>query len=190
MLAALALHGRTPSTATRRAMFAAGAACVLADATIKAALPAAGIDATQVFVVVRDVLSAFGFALIIGAAASAPNGRLLGNRVLARLGTISYGFYLWHVPVLVFLRGHDLLPQDPVLGTLTALGPVVAVSALSWIALERPIIAWAARRNERSRTQPQRRRGGVGVGGGEARTSGSGGVDRRAGAREVSTVRA
>ena len=183
MLGALAMHGRKPSPAARRAMLAAGLTFVLADATIKAAVPAAGIDATHVFIVVRDVLSAVGFALIIAAAAAAPHGRLLGNRVLAGLGTISYGFYLWHVPVIVFLRGHGLLPLDPFVGTLVALGPVIAVSALSWFAIERPIIAWAARRNERARVE--RRRAIA------ARTaSGSGGVDRRSGPREVGTVRA
>ncbi len=182
MLAALVLHGRRPDTAACRAMIAGGLACVLADATIKAAVPAAGIDATHVFVVVRDLLSAVGFALIIAAAASAPEGRLLGNRLLTSLGTISYGFYLWHVPVLVFLRGHDLLPPDPVLGTLVALAPVVAVSALSWVTLERPIIAWAARRNERERAQRPRTAA--------QRGSGGGGVDRRGGAREVGTARA
>jgi peptidoglycan/LPS O-acetylase OafA/YrhL len=183
MLGALAMHGRKPSATARRAMLAAGVTCVLADATIKAAVPAAGIDATHLFIVVRDVLSAVGFALIIAAAAAAPHGRLLGNRVLAGLGTISYGFYLWHVPVIVFLRGHGLLPLDPLAGTLVALGPVVAVSTLSWFAIERPIIAWAARRNERERVERRRVTA--------ARTaSGSGGVDRRSGPREVGTVRA
>ena len=183
MLGALAMHARKPTPAVRRTMLAAGLTCVLADATIKAAVPAAGIDATHVFIVVRDMLSAIGFALIIAAAAAAPNGRLLGNRVLAGLGTISYGFYLWHVPVLVFLRGHGLLPLDPFVGTLVALGPVVAVSALSWCAIERPIIAWAARRNERARVE---RRRAVAA----RAASGGGGVDRRSGPREVGTVRA
>jgi peptidoglycan/LPS O-acetylase OafA/YrhL len=182
MLGALALHARSPSSAARRTMIAAGVACVLADATVKAAVPAAGIDATDVFVVVRDVLSAVGFALIIAAAAAAPRGGLLGNRVLAGLGTISYGFYLWHVPVIVSLRGHGLLPLDPVLGTLVALVPTIAVSTLSWFALERPIIAWAKRRNDRERVERRRVA--------ERRISGSGGVDRRGGAREVGTVRA
>ncbi|MBA3748664.1 MAG: acyltransferase, partial [Solirubrobacterales bacterium] len=149
MLGALVLHGRRPSTATRRAMIAAGVTCVLGDATVKAGLPATGIDMPHVFFVVRDLTSAVGFALIIGAVAAAPRGRLLGSRVLVGLGTISYGFYLWHVPVLVFLRGHGLLPLDPVLGTLVALVPAIAVSALSWFALEKPIIDWAARRNKR-----------------------------------------
>jgi len=179
MLAALALHGRpAPKAWPRRAMIAAGVLLVAGDATLKAALPAAGVDATMFFTTTRDIASAAGFALIIAAAATAPRGRLLGNRVLAGMGVISYGFYLWHVPVLVFLRGHGLLPLDPVLGTLVALGPVIAVSTLSWFAIERPIIAWGARRNERARVERREAE--------RRRASGGGGVDRRAGGREVS----
>ena len=177
MLAALALHGRSPKPWPRRAMIAAGMALVAADATLKSALPAAGVDTTTIFSITRDIASAAGFALIIGAVAAGPPSRLLGNRVLAGMGVISYGFYLWHVPVLVFLRGHGLLPLDPVLGTLTALPLVVAVSTLSWLALERPVIAWAARRNERSRTERREAE--------RRRASGGSGVDRRTGRREV-----
>ena len=177
MLAALALHGRSPKPWPRRAMIAAGMALVATDATLKSALPAAGVDATTIFSITRDIASAAGFALIIGAVAAGPPSRLLGNRVLAGMGVISYGFYLWHVPVLVFLRGHGLLPLDPVLGTLTALPLVVAVSTLSWLALERPVIAWAARRNERSRTERREAE--------RRRASGGSGVDRRTGRREV-----
>jgi peptidoglycan/LPS O-acetylase OafA/YrhL len=184
MLAALALHGRTIRTATRRTLIAGGLALVLADATLKAAAPAHGVDATAVFSVIRDLPSALGFALVVGALAVAPRGRVIGGPVLVGMGTISYGFYLWHVPVLMVLRGHGLLPLDPALGTLVALVPALAVSVLSWFAIERPIIAWAGRRNQRAREEqrlaPVRAR------------SGSGGVDRRAagGGREVSTVRA
>jgi hypothetical protein len=65
----------------------------------------------------------------------------------------------------------------------------VAVSSLSWVALERPIIGWARQRNARARDEKRAR---------EKRrdpvrrplpaASGGGGVDRRAGGREVSTV--
>jgi peptidoglycan/LPS O-acetylase OafA/YrhL len=184
MLAALVLHGRTIRTATKRTLIAGGLALVLADATLKAAAPAHGVDATAVFSVIRDLPSALGFALVVGALAVAPRGRVLGGPVLVGMGTISYGFYLWHVPVLMVLRGHGLLPLDPALGTLVAFVPALAVSVLSWFAIERPIIAWAGRRNRRAREEqrltPVHTR------------SGSGGVDRRTagGGREVSTVRA
>jgi peptidoglycan/LPS O-acetylase OafA/YrhL len=180
MLAALALHDRAIGPRARRALIAGGLAIVLADAVVKAAGAANGVAATY-FVIFRDLASGVGFALIVGAVAVTPSSRILGGRVLAGLGAISYGFYLWHVPVLLFMRGHGLLPLDPLLGTLAALGPVLAISSLSWIALERPIIARARRRNARERRAPDRLR--------PVPTSGRGGVDRRAGGREVSTVR-
>ena len=191
MLGALAVHARTIAAGPRRALLAGGLALVLADATAKAAVPAHGFDVGDAFSIWRDLPSGIGFAIVIATVAATPAGRLLGSSVLARLGTISYGFYLWHVPILLFLRGHGLLPLDPVLGTLAALGPALAVSALSWVALERPAIAWAKRRNCRARTErPARgphdvvRRPAAASGGGHG-----GGVDRRAGAREVGAVR-
>jgi len=184
MLAALWLHGRTPCATSRRAMICAGLVLVLANAAVKAAVPAAGVDAGSWFSIVRDLPSAIGFALIIAAAASMTRSRVLGSRVLAGMGLISYGFYLWHVPVLVFLRGHGLLPLDPLLGTVVALVPSVAVATLSWFALERPIIAWAARRNERAREERRTRERAW------SRETSGGGADRRAGGREVGTLRA
>ena len=174
MLAALVLHRRTIDMRMKRTLIGSGIALVLTDAFTKSIAPASGIDADQLFVVMRDVPSAAGFTLIVGALAAAPRGRVLGGRLLAGMGTISYGFYLWHVPVLMVLRGHGLLPLDPVLGTAVALVPALAVSALSWFALERPILSWTAQRNRRAARAEELRRGGV---------------DRRAGGREVATVR-
>jgi peptidoglycan/LPS O-acetylase OafA/YrhL len=179
MLGALAVHGRTIGPRARRGLMAGGLVLVLADATAKAAVPAHGVDVGNTFSIWRDLPSGIGFAIVIAAVAATPASRILGSRLLASLGAISYGFYLWHVPILLFMRGHGLLPLDPVLGTLAALGPVTAVSALSWIALERPIIGWARRRNERARERLRS----------AAPASGGGGVDRRAGGREVGTVR-
>jgi peptidoglycan/LPS O-acetylase OafA/YrhL len=172
MLAALALHGRKIGMPTKRGLIAAGVALIAADAVTKAAVPAIGADVGEVFAVIRDLPSAAGFSLIVAALAAAPRSRIIGGRVLAGLGTISYGFYLWHVPVLMVLRGYGLLPLDPVAGTLVALAPALAVSTLSWFALERPVLRWTARRNSRDRAAELRR-----------------GADRRGG-REVATVRA
>ena len=191
MLGALAVHQRTLGPRARRALLAGGLALVLADATAKAAVPANGLDVGQAFSIGRDLPSGIGFAVIIATVAATPAGRLLGSRLLARLGAISYGFYLWHVPILLFMRGHGLLPLDPVLGTLAALGPALAVSSLSWVALERPAIAWARRRNARARDEkkPARQPREAPARRPAAASSGGGGVDRRAGGREVGTVR-
>jgi peptidoglycan/LPS O-acetylase OafA/YrhL len=170
MFAALVLHRRTIEMRMKRTLIGSGVALVLTDAFTKAIAPASGIDADQLFVVMRDVPSAAGFTLIVGALAAAPPGRILGGRLLAGMGTISYGFYLWHVPVLMVLRGHGLLPLDPVRGTAVAFVPALAVSTLSWFALERPILNRTARRNRRAARAEELRRGGV---------------DRRAGGREV-----
>jgi len=177
MLAALGLHGRTIDMHTKRILIAAGVALIAADAVTKAAAPASGVDVGDAFVVIRDAPTALGFALIVAAIAAAPRSRILGGRVLASMGTISYGFYLWHVPVLMVLRGYGLLPLDPLAGTLIALVPALAVSALSWFALERPILRWTARRDRRAPAEAELGRRG-------------GGGDRRAGGREVATVRA
>jgi peptidoglycan/LPS O-acetylase OafA/YrhL len=175
MLAALMLHGRTIGIGLKRTLVAGGVALIAADAIAKAVDAAAGIDADALFLVIRDVPSATGFAVIVGALAGAPSGRIVGGRLLAGMGTISYGFYLWHVPVLIVLRGHGLLPLNPVLGTAVALVPALAISTLSWFALERPVLSWTARRDWRAvRAAELRRRG----------------ADRRAGGREVVTVRA
>ena len=190
MLGALASHDRAVGPRARRALIAGGLVLVLADAVVKAAAPANGLDAGLYFAIVRDLPSGLGFALVIGAVAAMPSSRILGGRMLASLGAISYGFYLWHVPILVFMRGHGLLPLDPVLGTLAALGPVLAVSSLSWVALERPTIAWARRRNARARDEHHaRERRETACTPVPASGSGDATVDARAGGREVSTVR-
>jgi peptidoglycan/LPS O-acetylase OafA/YrhL len=175
MLAALALHGRRIGMRARRSLLVAGVALIAADAVTKAAVPASGIDIGAALLVVRDLPSAAGFGLLVCALAAAPRSRILGGRVLAGMGTISYAFYLWHVPVLMVLRGHGLLPLQPVVGTLVALVPALAISTLSWFVLERPILRWTARRDLRARAEELRHRDGV---------------DRRSSGREIATVRA
>lgn len=177
MLAALALHGRTPTTRTRRAMIGAGLAFIASDMAFEAAVSASGIDPYLYYAVARTLPGA-GCALIVGAVATGPGGRLLGGRALAGMGTISYGFYLWHEPVLLALRGNGLLPLDPVLGMAVALPLTIVLATLSWFALERPVIAWARRVNRRSRDE---RRAGA------AQASGDGGG--RPGGRQIGAVR-
>ncbi|MEJ7823804.1 MAG: acyltransferase [Solirubrobacteraceae bacterium] len=175
MLAALALHGRTPTTRTRRVMIGAGLALIASDLAFETLVRATGLDPALFFAIARALPGA-GCALVVGAVAAGPGGRLLGGRVLAGMGTISYGFYLWHEPVLLALRGNGLLPLDPVLGMAVALPPTIALATVSWFVLERPIISWAARTNRRARVRR-----------GASAEAVSGG---RAGRREVEAIRA
>jgi peptidoglycan/LPS O-acetylase OafA/YrhL len=99
----------------------------------------------------RDLPAGVGFAVVIGAVA-AGRGRVvhgLGWRPLAGAGMISYGIYLWHLPLLLVVRKAGLLPEPfaPRLGVVLALS--ILFGWLSWRLVERPAIAWAHRRTAR-----------------------------------------
>ena len=75
--------------------------------------------------VVRDLPAALGFAAVVAAVAAHPPA-VLSRAPLRGLGTISYGLYLWHLPVLLWLRFQGLMPGGFVLPWLE----VAALSAL------------------------------------------------------------
>jgi peptidoglycan/LPS O-acetylase OafA/YrhL len=62
---------------------------------------------------------------------------------------------LWHVPLLLFERGHGLLPSSFLPALAVTLPVVLAFSAGSWYLVERPLIA----RANRPRARPPARRG-------------------------------
>jgi peptidoglycan/LPS O-acetylase OafA/YrhL len=71
--------------------------------------------------------------------------RLLSHPSLAWVGTISYGIYLWHLPVLELIAPH-LLPAagsasvaSVALTWLAVVVAAVAVGAASWYLIERPV---------------------------------------------------
>jgi peptidoglycan/LPS O-acetylase OafA/YrhL len=92
-------------------------------------------------------LVAAGFALVVGAAVvgRGPATRWMSVRPLAWVGLVSYGVYMWHVPLILFARRLDVLPGAYVPRLLFMLVPVLLVAAASWYLVERPAIAWAAR---------------------------------------------
>ena len=60
----------------------------------------------------------------------------LSSRLLVWLGTISYGIYLWHYPVILWLGDHESTSTVAGLGLTIAL--TVALAVLSWRAVESP----------------------------------------------------
>jgi peptidoglycan/LPS O-acetylase OafA/YrhL len=117
--------------------------------------------------VFADLAAAVAFAavitsLVIGTGAGL---RWLAWRPFAWIGTIAYGLYLWHIPVIVFARGNGLLPGGA-LSALIALPVAIALGAASWYLLEQPLMRYAARlrrtgpseaRSERSRSRSRAR---------------------------------
>jgi peptidoglycan/LPS O-acetylase OafA/YrhL len=145
--ARLLVHDRAPARATRVGLLVAGAAAVLANGLWHA--HGTGLLGH----VVLDLPAAAGFAAIVAALATGPGG-VLDTAPMRALGTISYGTYLWHMPVLYWLRLRHLLPDRPALAFLAVLGPTLALATLSWFGVERPVLNRLSRRR---RTKARRR---------------------------------
>lgn len=92
----------------------------------------------------RELLVAAIAALFVLPAALGDRGwplALLRSRPLVAIGIVSYGVYLWHLPVLDLLVREEVLVQ-PATGVLAllCLPPTLVLAAASWFALERPLL--------------------------------------------------
>jgi peptidoglycan/LPS O-acetylase OafA/YrhL len=103
--------------------------------------------------------AAVGFALVIAAAAdgTGPALRWLSARPLVALGVISYGVYLWHLPLLLAVRELGLLPATYAPRLALVLLLAIGAAALSWILLERPVMRYAASRQGPAHARRDRR---------------------------------
>jgi peptidoglycan/LPS O-acetylase OafA/YrhL len=83
-------------------------------------------------------------ALVVLADARNPLVRMLEWRPIAYAGLVSYGVFLWHVPLILFLSRHGLTlhgGMDTVPGNLVAVvAATLAVATVSWFAVERPAL--------------------------------------------------
>jgi peptidoglycan/LPS O-acetylase OafA/YrhL len=140
MLAAVLAHGRRPSRRAGWLLIGGGALVVYANVRWK--LYAVG---TKDVVILRDAIAAAGFASIVVGCAAPQLRRVIGSRPLAALGAISYAIYLWHVPLLLWLRAEGLLPSSTLGALLVVLPPTLAISTASWLLVERPAIALGRR---------------------------------------------
>jgi peptidoglycan/LPS O-acetylase OafA/YrhL len=151
MLVALALeHRNTSLTRISTAMcMLLGLAMVLLRATIS---ESAWISDPLVRVALFAPLSAAGFGLVIAAAAEG-RGRTIAwlrSRPLAYAGLVSYGLYLWHVPVILVLRERGALPSALAPRLLTVLAVTFAIATVSWRLVEKPVLDWVHGRRRRA----------------------------------------
>jgi peptidoglycan/LPS O-acetylase OafA/YrhL len=109
------------------------------------------IFSTRRFIPERELMVAPAAFLVVGACVLPlrPGAlvRLLSWRWLSLLGIASYSLYIWHYAVLLWVA--DLYPGSAGVRVLTLLGvpAVIAVSAVSYLILERPFLrrrrSWA-----------------------------------------------
>ncbi|UTI62547.1 acyltransferase [Paraconexibacter antarcticus] len=145
MLAAVLAYGRTLAPRVGWALLGAGVVLVVGDALWAADAATRG-SHDQALRIWRDLPAATGFALVLLAVTTAVRApRLLTARPVVRVGELSYGIYLWHVPLLLFLRAQGVLPLFTT-GALAVILPLTfLVAAASWRFVEQPAQAWSRR---------------------------------------------
>ncbi len=85
------------------------------------------------------VLPVAGTVLLIASGENARANRVLGHRTLVHIGLISYPFYLWHWPLLVFARIIRFHKEPTV---IMSIGLIVAAGVLAHLTykfIERPL---------------------------------------------------
>lgn len=138
MLAAVLAFGRTLRPRVMWAVLLLGALLVIGDAYWAADAATRG-SHDQSLRIWRDLPAASGFALVLLAVtATARPPRVLMARPVVRVGELSYGIYLWHVPLLLFLRAQGLLPLFTTGAVAVVLPLALLVAAGSWRFIERP----------------------------------------------------
>jgi peptidoglycan/LPS O-acetylase OafA/YrhL len=87
--------------------------------------------------------------ILAGANGNRKIEKLFGNPLLVGLGTVSYSFYLWHLPVLDRLHafGKSIATDFGFIPTLL-LGSIITliISTLSYRWIERPALSWRDRK--------------------------------------------
>jgi peptidoglycan/LPS O-acetylase OafA/YrhL len=155
MGAAVLVHGRAPGRGASAALLLGGWLAVVANGWWHSR--GTGLAGH----VVADLPAGIGFGAVVAAVATRPPG-LLASAPLRALGAVSYGVYLWHMPVLFWLRMHHALPARAVAALALVLAPTLALGAASWWLVERPAVRAIGRDRDR-RARPARPRSRVGA---------------------------
>ena len=94
-----------------------------------------------------NIVPSVGFALLV-AAVAAGTGKavaVFSVKPLANVGVVSYGIYLWHVPLIVVGTELGVLPENFGLRVATVAVAAIGFGFASWRLVEEPLIERAAR---------------------------------------------
>jgi peptidoglycan/LPS O-acetylase OafA/YrhL len=173
-LASVALDGTRPRAALLRRPWLAWAAAAVCFAVVSLVVPlprglvaahtvAAHLAQHVLYIAVGALVALPGIFGIRPDAepASRAIARFLGHPVMAWLGLVSYGIFLWHQPLLDQLLIQDLPGRAPALPFVTVLvvttAGAVAIAAASYYLVERPFLALKdPRRREAPAAAPAR----------------------------------
>jgi len=109
-------------------------------------------DAATYYPTFRAAFPVLGTTAIIACGIAAPGNivaRALSTPPMVAIGLVSYSWYLWHWPLLSFLRTSDFIGLRD---ALAAAALALVLAALTYRFVERPIRAW--RRSARPRSLP------------------------------------
>jgi peptidoglycan/LPS O-acetylase OafA/YrhL len=129
-------------------------------------VPADGLSWTQDQQMMQYLLQALiAFLFVLPAVFTRPDGRggvpgrFLTTRGVAWLGLVSYGIYLWHVPVMSYAFNHGWVDAvHPSARFLTylgiALGITIPIAAISYYVVERPALRFKEPRRPAAMPSP------------------------------------
>jgi peptidoglycan/LPS O-acetylase OafA/YrhL len=129
---------------------------IAVGSTALSAMDAAGRPAVEAALFTLVALGSVGLVGLAVARVEGALGLLLRARSLRYLGKISYGIYIYHVPIFLLIANQVAArypAQPPVaiklLRVALELGITLAVASLSWRVLERPLLGLKAYLSER-----------------------------------------
>jgi peptidoglycan/LPS O-acetylase OafA/YrhL len=149
MTAAVVLYGRRLSRPAATRAVLAGTALII----LNSVWHAKGLGSQSARSLVGDAPGIAGIALVLAALVASPIRATALSRGPARwLGKISYGVYLIHFPVIVWVRETERWPDTLTRQLLMVMAITLPAATLSWLFVERPAVRWAQRVTARGRS--------------------------------------
>jgi peptidoglycan/LPS O-acetylase OafA/YrhL len=126
----------------------------VAIAFLLVCLPLAAQDSPFLYLGGFDLIDVSCAIVLLAILDGAWRGKWVFNlKPFIALGVVSYGFYLWHLPVFFAIRYFDPHWND-VVRVVVAVTVTLGLTLLSWFLLERPLMRWRKRLEAKRVAEP------------------------------------